>query len=82
MPPFLKNDLNSYPEENISFYHKYFTTLADSNYVWYLDYSNSTLFSEEDFTGLAHLNENAADRFSEMLNDQINKILNPLSSIP
>jgi hypothetical protein len=78
MPPFLANDLKLYPEESIPFYQEYFNTLSDSINIWYLDYTTSTLFSEEDFTGLAHLNENAADRFSEILNDRIKKILNPL----
>jgi hypothetical protein len=75
LPPFQENDLKLYPEENISFYKEYFSNLEDSINIWYLDYSTSPLFSEQDFTGLAHLNENAADRFSVILNDRIEEIL-------
>jgi hypothetical protein len=78
MPPFLDKDLLLYPEENIPFYHEYFNELADSLNTWFLDYTTNTLFSPEDFTGLAHLNENAADRFSELLNERIEEILNSL----
>jgi len=82
MPPFLEADLKLYPEENILFYQKYFTSLADNLNSWYLDYSSGSLFSAVDYTGLAHLNDNAADRFSEILNNQIENILNPLSLLP
>ena len=71
MPPFLEKDLNSYPSENIIFYQDYFKKLADDKYVWYLDFSSSTLFSDQDFTGLAHLNERASDKFSSILNESI-----------
>jgi hypothetical protein len=75
MPPFLNSDLQLYPEGSILLYEEYFKSIADGKKIWYLDYTLSPEFSEEDFTGLAHLNLIAADRFSVILNNRIEEIL-------
>jgi hypothetical protein len=73
MPPTRKNELEFYPQEVIEEYESFFrSSLNENNY--YLNYSTSNRFNILDFTDITHINSRAADRFSKIVNIEINKL--------
>ena len=61
MPPFLDEDLSQYPKGQVAYFSDYFRKLVDNKNVYYFDFSRDRSFTVQDFTGIAHLNEQAAN---------------------
>ena len=75
MMPTRKNALKNYTIESIKLFTTYIQSFA-SERVSFLDYSHQKGWKLKDYTDVTHLNEQAADRFSNQLNDTIVDILN------
>jgi len=75
MPPVRNKELLSYSLSEIQKFDSYINSFTDNKRVFYLNFSNSIDFDISDYTDITHLNEKAANRFSEKLNDTIQNLL-------
>ncbi len=75
MLPVRKKVLTNYKESEIKEFNDFICSYIN-NGVHFLNYSFQDGWNPEDYTDMIHLNAKAADRFSEQLNDTINKIAN------
>lgn len=75
MPPVRENEIRSYPLGEIKEFNNFLRPYI-SDEVRYFNFSTDESFDYTDYTDLTHLNENAANRFSEKLNDSIRLFLN------
>lgn len=70
MPPTRKNELVNYTQETMDKFDNYFKS-KENEQVFYLNYSKDERFNLEDYQDKTHLNKEGADRFSEILNRDI-----------
>lgn len=75
MPPTRNDELKIYKPNEIKEFDEFLKKYENENVV-YLDFSTDNSFNLKDYTDLTHLNEAAAIRFSEKLNDSIELIKN------
>lgn len=68
MPPIRTNELANYRPGTIVRFNRYFSSFSNATF---LDFSTSEGFVLKDFTDITHLNEEAADRFSGLVNTSI-----------
>lgn len=73
MPPTRFEELKLYKPNEINEFDEFLKKYENENVV-FLDFSTDNAFDLDDFTDLTHLNEAAANRFSEKLNDSIELI--------
>jgi hypothetical protein len=76
MLPIRQNELKSYTHSEINEFDSFISDYADSNNVFYLNYSTVNNFSTSDFTDITHLNEPAANRFTNNLNKDLLNLIN------
>ena len=76
MLPIRQNELKSYKHSEINEFDSFISDYADSNNVFYLNYSTVNNFSTSDFTDITHLNEPAANRFTNNLNKDLLNLIN------
>lgn len=75
MLPTRQNELNSYSKEEILQFNSFINnTIYDTNVVW-LNFSKNKDFNIKDYTDITHFTEDAANKFSKMLNDKIMRII-------
>lgn len=73
MLPSRPNELNSFkPEEKEKINQIYQTAAKENNFV-YLNYATDSRFTMSDFTDITHLNREAADRFTTILDQDLKK---------
>ncbi|AEA42197.1 hypothetical protein Fluta_0188 [Fluviicola taffensis DSM 16823] len=75
MPPCRSNELISYSKVEIDEFNAFIKTFTKIKNVYYLNYSTTSNFNTKDYTDITHLNEKAANRFSKMLNNDINHLI-------
>lgn len=78
MLPYRNKVLNSFNKEEILEFEMYLSNMIKlkNEKTIYLNYSSQQNWKLEDFTDIVHFNESAANRFTMILNDTINSILN------
>jgi hypothetical protein len=72
LPPMRKAELDQYTSQQLGEFDQFIRRYVHEG-VEYLDYSRDSRFSINDFIDFAHLNQRAADEFSEILNKEIKK---------
>jgi hypothetical protein len=75
MLPIRENELISYSQDELDEFNSFINGYVDNNSTYYLNFSLIDDFNTEDYTDITHLNEEAADRFSSILNDSLMEIL-------
>lgn len=72
--PIRQNELDGYPSSGITDFKYFIEKYIDNEKVYYLDFSKLEGFNIGDYTDITHLNEAAADRFSQILDKKILEI--------
>lgn len=75
MLPTRPNELKSYLKEDMDKFDEYIKKNETHKNIFYLNYSNNKNFTMEDYTDITHFNENAAKRFSSLLNSDIDSLI-------
>lgn len=75
MPPVRSIELMSYTIQEIDEFNSFIDNYLVKNNVFYLNYSTVTDFKTEDYTDITHLSESGADRFSGILDNDLNKLI-------
>ncbi len=75
MLPKRKNILRHFKQNNIEEFNSYINSFTNKR-IHYLNYSNQKGWSVTDYTDRIHFNENAANKFSKVLNDDILRLIN------
>jgi hypothetical protein len=75
MQPTRKNALKNYKNAEILEFNDFIERYTN-NKVIFLNYTYLNGYTVDDYTDITHLNENAANRYSILLNDTITKYLN------
>lgn len=76
MPPLREAELKNYTPKELLAFDIFLKKYIDNNDVYYFNFSRDENFKWNDFIDFTHLNQQAADKFSNQLNDSINKQLN------
>lgn len=76
MPPMRQGELKNFDKKTKREHKEFIENEIKNHKVYYIDYSESKYFKMEDYTDIAHLNSKAADRFTIMLNEYIDKVCN------
>lgn len=71
MLPTRQNELKSYTENEMAEFTTFIDSYTDDEHVFYLNFSENEDFTIVDYTDLTHLNEKAANRFTELLDKRI-----------
>ncbi|MCU0428718.1 MAG: DUF1574 domain-containing protein [Cytophagaceae bacterium] len=74
--PTRSNELKSYTIGQIEEFDNFIEGYVDNRSVFYFNFSRIEGFGLNDFTDITHLNENAANRFTEILNKQLGVQIN------
>lgn len=75
MPPARKNELDLYERAELIEFNSFLSEYVDNKAVFYLNYSESTDYLTADYTDVTHLNEAAANRFSQQLDSDIVRLI-------
>ncbi len=78
MPPVRKQEMANYTDKITTDFDNYFSSFENAEF---LNFANVPGFELNDFTDITHLNADAADRFSKMINDSISLKLDSLSNL-
>lgn len=71
MPPTRKNELDSYSSKEIKEFNSFLDGYVNNRNVFYFNFSRLSSFDVSDFTDYTHLNAEAADDFSIILNEKL-----------
>lgn len=75
MLPARTNELKNRTMEETKEFNAFIESFTDNKNTFYLNYSRHTGFNTTDYTDITHLNEDAANRFSKLLNDTLIKYI-------
>ena len=75
MLPTRKNIYKNFKQEDIDEFHSYINSYTNE-FVHYLNYSKQEGWSLADYTDIAHFNEESANTFSKILNEDILRLIN------
>ena len=75
MLPKRKNVLKVHKQSDIVEFNNYINSFTNTN-IHYLNYSKQKGWVLADYTDITHFNEQAANRFSKILNEDILKLIN------
>ncbi|MCB4755571.1 MAG: hypothetical protein LHV69_00815 [Elusimicrobia bacterium] len=75
MAPARSNELDGYNPDTIMEYERYFQRKTKPNEVFYLNYSTHPSFTVQDFSDITHLTENGANKWSDIFDGDLNKIM-------
>lgn len=76
MLPLRENEIKSYSKDKINSFNTFIDSYANGSEVFYINYSELEEFSYVDYTDITHLNEDAANRISIKLNNEILWLIN------
>ncbi|NEN25313.1 hypothetical protein G3O08_17590 [Cryomorpha ignava] len=71
MPPLRENELKAHTPAERELFNSFINDFVDNKQVFYFNYSKNHDFKMTDFTDITHFNEAAANRFSEILSEDI-----------
>jgi len=74
MLPKRKNILRHFKQEDIEEFNGYINSFTNER-IHYLNYSEQKGWTVADYTDRIHFNENAANKFSGVLNDDIMRLI-------
>lgn len=75
MPPSRTEELKNISQSSLQLYDFFLDSTIKKQKEYYLNYSADQRFTEEDFADIAHLGKEGADKFSQILNQDITTIL-------
>ena len=73
MPPLRRMELDSYPRGVVDEFDGWFQRVANEHGAHYVNFARHPMFGDQDFMDVTHLNEAAADRFSRLLGDELDR---------